>query len=82
MFRRKLDVEKEKHHNCMQETQRVTLNGIQTGFSSVFESLTEFCKASLKMYNDLVNYSESAEKAGNPSYIEGGSQVEEEDGSR
>ncbi|KAL6346755.1 hypothetical protein AAG906_002871 [Vitis piasezkii] len=82
MFRRKLDVEKEKHHNCMQETQRVTLNGIQTGFSSVFESLTEFCKASLKMYNDLVNYSENAEKAGNPSYIEGGSQVEEEDGSR
>lgn len=83
MFRRKLDIEKEKHHDCMQETQRATLNGIQTGFSLVFESLTDFCKASLKMYNDLVNYSENVAKGGNPSYIEGGeSQVEEEDGSR
>lgn len=80
MFRKKLDVEKEKHHNCMRETQRVTLNGIQNGFSSVFESLTEFCKASLKMYNDLVNYIENAEKVGFD--IEGGTQVEVEDGSR
>lgn len=75
-FRRKLETEKEKHHNCMQETQRITLNGFQTGFGTVFESMTEFSKASLKMYNDLITYSESAEKAGNISYIEG-SQVEE-----
>lgn len=79
-LRRKLDVEKEKHHNCMQETQRATLNGFQTGFSTVFESLTEFSKASQKMYNDLVACSENDEKAGNLSYIEG-SKVEE-NGSR
>ncbi|KAJ0076670.1 hypothetical protein Patl1_35999 [Pistacia atlantica] len=70
IFRRKMEVEKEKHHNCMQETQRVTLNGLQTGFSSVFESLTEFSKASLKMYNDLVTCSENASRVEDPSYIE------------
>lgn len=68
MLRRKLNVEKEKHHNDMQETQRVTLNGFQTGFYMVFESLVEFSKASQNMYNDLVTYSESAGKI---SYIEG-----------
>ncbi|KAL7237336.1 hypothetical protein ACSBR2_003595 [Camellia fascicularis] len=71
-FRRRVDVEKEKHHNCMQETQRITLNGFQTGFYGVFESLTEFSKASLKMYDDLLN----TEKAVKPGYIEG-SQGEE-----
>lgn len=72
-LRRKVEVEKEKHHSCMQETQRITLNGLQTGFSLVFESLTEFSKASQKMYNDLVTFSE---KGGNISYIEGGGNVE------
>ncbi|XWS55120.1 hypothetical protein CRYUN_Cryun10bG0147800 [Craigia yunnanensis] len=76
MFRKRLDVEREKHHNYMQETQRIMLNGFQTGFSTVFESLLEFSKASLKMYNDLATGSENAEKEGNISYIEG-SQVEE-----
>ncbi|KAL9442847.1 hypothetical protein AB3S75_016248 [Citrus x aurantiifolia] len=76
MFRRKLEAEKEKHQNCIQETQRITLNGIQTGFSKVFESLAEFSKTSLTMYNDLLTYSENAGKNGIPSYIEG-SQVEE-----
>ncbi|KAL9416077.1 hypothetical protein AB3S75_039301 [Citrus x aurantiifolia] len=76
MFRRKLEAEKEKHQNCIQETQRITLNGIQTGFSTVFESLAEFSKTSLTMYNDLLTYSENAGKNGIPSYIEG-SQVEE-----
>ncbi|KAJ7978651.1 Protein of unknown function (DUF630 and DUF632) [Quillaja saponaria] len=70
MFRSKLDLEKEKHHNCMQETRRITLNGLQSGFSRVFESLTEFSIASQKMYNDLVTYSEDVEKIGNMSYIE------------
>ncbi|KAF8405454.1 hypothetical protein HHK36_010360 [Tetracentron sinense] len=74
MLRKRLDSEKEKHHNCMQETQRITLSGFQIGFFSVFDSLTEFSKASLKMYDDLVTYSEKAkadEKAGNPSYTVG-----------
>ncbi|XP_061337475.1 protein ALTERED PHOSPHATE STARVATION RESPONSE 1-like [Gastrolobium bilobum] len=75
-LRRKLEAEQEKHHSCMQETQRITLNGLQSGFSLVFESLTEFCKASQKMYNELVTYSENAEKDGNVSYIEGGCNVE------
>lgn len=69
-LRRKLDAEKEKHHKCMQETQRTTLNGFQSGFSTIFESLTEFSTASQKMYNDLVVCSENDEKAGNRSYIE------------
>ncbi|KAA8546126.1 hypothetical protein F0562_020980 [Nyssa sinensis] len=79
-FRRKVDKEKEKHHNCIQETQRIILNGFQAGFCGVFDSLTEFSKASVKMYNDLVSYSEKAGEFGKPGYIEG-SQVEE-DGSR
>ncbi|XP_062081558.1 protein ALTERED PHOSPHATE STARVATION RESPONSE 1-like [Humulus lupulus] len=70
MLRRRLDVEKEKHHNLMLETQRITLNGFQTGFCTVFESLIEFSKASQNMYNDLVTDSENSEKAGNMSYIE------------
>jgi hypothetical protein len=70
-LRRKLEVEKEKHYGCIQETQRMTLNGLQYGFSQVLETLTEFSKASQKMYNDLVTFSENSEKAGNISYIGG-----------
>ncbi|XP_065868151.1 protein ALTERED PHOSPHATE STARVATION RESPONSE 1-like [Euphorbia lathyris] len=76
IFREKLDIEKEKHHNCMQETHRITLSGLQTGFSAVFETLTEFSKTSMKMYNDLINCSENAGKLHNQSCIEG-KQVEE-----
>ncbi|WCJ39917.1 hypothetical protein M5689_020865 [Euphorbia peplus] len=75
IFRKKLGIEKERHHNCMQETHRITLSGIQTGFSAVFETLTEFSKASMKMYNDLINCSENAGKV-HESCIEG-RQVEE-----
>lgn len=73
---RKLELEKEKHYSCMQETQRMTLNGMQFGFSRVLESLTEFSKASQKMYNDLVAFSENSEKGENVSYLEGGCNVE------
>ncbi|KAJ8767030.1 hypothetical protein K2173_012541 [Erythroxylum novogranatense] len=76
ILRKKLDIEREKHHNSMQETQRITLNGFQYGFSSVFESLTEFSKASMKMYNDLVIHTENAVKEENQTSIEG-SQVEQ-----
>ncbi|KAF5182432.1 Nitrate regulatory gene2 protein [Thalictrum thalictroides] len=73
-FRIRLEKEKEKHHNYMQETQRITLNGFQTGFSSIFESLTEFSKASLKMCDELVQCSENRkvhdEKIGKPFFIE------------
>ena len=58
----------------MQETQRITLNGFHTGFCGVFESLTEFSKASLKMYIALLGQNENAAKVGNPGYIEGSQQ--------
>ncbi|MED6179843.1 hypothetical protein PIB30_004483 [Stylosanthes scabra] len=69
-LRRKLEVEKEKHQSCMQETQRITLRGLQSGFSLVFESLTEFSKESQRMYNELVACSENSDKVGNIGYIE------------
>ncbi|XP_050231642.1 protein ALTERED PHOSPHATE STARVATION RESPONSE 1-like [Mercurialis annua] len=80
IFRKKLDIERSKHHNAMQETHRITLSGFQTGFTTVFESLAEFSKASMKMYNDLVNCSAIIGQPDNKSYIEG-SEVEE-NGSR
>ncbi|KAL2459958.1 hypothetical protein Adt_43378 [Abeliophyllum distichum] len=79
-FRKRVDMEKEKHHNCVQETERIALNGFQTGFGKVFESMTEFSNAALSMYSDLLNNFVNAEKVGRPSRIEC-SQVEE-NGSR
>ncbi|KAJ8572221.1 hypothetical protein K7X08_008732 [Anisodus acutangulus] len=69
-FRKRVDLEKEEHQKCMQETQRITLNGFQTGFCRVFESITEFSSAALKMYNELLSRGEKAEKIGNPPSIE------------
>lgn len=57
--RKRLDAEKEKHHASLQETQHITLNAFQRGFCSVFESLAEFSKASIKVYASLVNYSKN-----------------------
>lgn len=74
-LRRRVDSEKEKHRNCMQETERITLNGFQTGFCRVFESMTEFSRAALKMYNELSDV-ENAEKSGKQTCIEGSTQVE------
>ncbi|KAL8188667.1 hypothetical protein R6Q57_029687 [Mikania cordata] len=53
-FRAKVELERGKHQTSMQETQRITLNGFQTGFCRVFEASIEFSKGSLKMYSDLV----------------------------
>ncbi|OIT24390.1 PREDICTED: uncharacterized protein LOC109216300 [Nicotiana attenuata] len=69
-FRKRVDLEKEEHQKCMQETQRITLNGFQTGFCRVFESITEFSRAALNMYNELLSSGEKAEKVGNPPSIE------------
>ncbi|KAM3709885.1 hypothetical protein ACJW31_02G208200 [Castanea mollissima] len=60
MFRQRLDMEKEKHHNSLQVTQHVTVNGFPTGFSSVFKSLHGFSKASEKMYADLLAFGKNA----------------------
>ncbi|KAJ6827892.1 uncharacterized protein M6B38_365930 [Iris pallida] len=79
MFRKKLDIEKAKHHNSMQETQRVRLDGFKEGFVGIFESLTEFSKDCVKLYNELLVHNEKAladEAEKNPSFIVG-SQVEE-----
>ncbi|XP_057517511.1 protein ROLLING AND ERECT LEAF 2-like [Amaranthus tricolor] len=54
-FKRRLEFEKEKHHHCMEESRRITLNGFQTGFSLIFDAMVHFSTASLKMYNDLVS---------------------------
>nr|XP_004231454.2 nitrate regulatory gene2 protein-like [Solanum lycopersicum] len=69
-FRKRVDLEKEEHQKCMQETQRITLNGFQTGFCRVFESITEFSSEALKMYNELLSSGEKAEKIVNQPSIE------------
>ncbi|KAJ8530302.1 hypothetical protein K7X08_037137 [Anisodus acutangulus] len=69
-FSKRVNLEKEEHQKCMQETQRTTLNSFQTGFCRVFESITEFSSAALKMYNEILSSSEKAEKVGNPPSIE------------
>ncbi|XP_021775167.1 uncharacterized protein LOC110739018 [Chenopodium quinoa] len=76
-FKRRLEFEKEKHHNYMEETQRITLNGFQSGFSLIFDSMVHFSKASLKMYNDLVNDRQNFEKGEQQSSFQEGSYVNE-----
>ncbi|XP_042062499.1 protein ALTERED PHOSPHATE STARVATION RESPONSE 1-like [Salvia splendens] len=63
-LRRRVDLEKEKHQKLMQETERMTLNGFQTGFCRVFESMTEFSRAALEMYNELMEVEKKGEKLG------------------
>ncbi|XP_039069605.1 protein ALTERED PHOSPHATE STARVATION RESPONSE 1-like [Hibiscus syriacus] len=53
-FRERIDAEKLKHQTLMGEMQQITVKGFQTGFYSIFESLVEFSKASVKMYADIV----------------------------
>ncbi|KAL0454059.1 UNVERIFIED_CONTAM: protein ALTERED PHOSPHATE STARVATION RESPONSE 1 [Sesamum latifolium] len=64
-FRRRVDSGKEKHRKCMEETERIILNGLQTGFCGIFESITEFCSAAFKMYTHLAA-DENLEKVGKP----------------
>ncbi|KAI9107973.1 hypothetical protein K1719_020846 [Acacia pycnantha] len=70
-LRRKLEIEKEKHQSCI-ETQRITLHGLQLGFSQVFESLIDFSRASRKVYNDLVTFNENADKGSGGTTANGG----------
>uniref|UniRef100_A0A0A8Y787 DUF632 domain-containing protein n=1 Tax=Arundo donax TaxID=35708 RepID=A0A0A8Y787_ARUDO len=53
-LRRRVELEKTKHHTCMQDTHDVTLNGFKIGLASIFESLTEYSKDSVKLYEDLL----------------------------
>ncbi|KAG1361008.1 nitrate regulatory gene2 protein [Cocos nucifera] len=74
-FRKKLESEKAKHHDCMQDTHEITLNGFKIGLAGLFESLTEFSRDSLKLYNELLMHNEKAkvayEMTEKPSCIEG-----------
>ncbi|XP_047322750.1 protein ALTERED PHOSPHATE STARVATION RESPONSE 1-like [Impatiens glandulifera] len=70
-FRRRVDEEKEKHQNCMQETRRITVNGFQTGLGGIFQSLTEFSRATLRMYEDILSHGMDNEKDEKTGCIEG-----------
>ncbi|POO00794.1 hypothetical protein TorRG33x02_034250 [Trema orientale] len=70
MFRKRTDMEKVKHQTNMHETQQIAVNGFQTGFSSVFESLAEFSQVAVKMYVELMTFCENSvadEKSSNTS---------------
>lgn len=60
MLRKRLEEEKLKHQTSMQDTQLITVSGFQIGFSSVFMSLSEFSQAVVKMYADLLTFSENS----------------------
>ncbi|ONH97183.1 hypothetical protein PRUPE_7G174400 [Prunus persica] len=49
-----LEQEKAKHHTAMEETRDMYVNGFQKGFSSVFKSLADFSKTSMKIYDELL----------------------------
>ncbi|XP_021815592.1 uncharacterized protein LOC110758106 [Prunus avium] len=53
-FTKTLNEEVEQLKTSMKETQNITVNGFQTGFSSVFKSLTEFSKSVVEMYDGLL----------------------------
>ncbi|KAJ0753483.1 hypothetical protein HanPI659440_Chr09g0336331 [Helianthus annuus] len=53
VFTNMVEIEKAKHKACVEETRRIVLVGFQTGFSSVFDSLTEFSKVCVRKYNDV-----------------------------
>ncbi|KAL5201176.1 hypothetical protein ABZP36_035530 [Zizania latifolia] len=65
VLRKRVEAEKAKHHACMRDTHDVTLNGFKIGLASIFESLTEFSKDSVKLYEDLLTHAEpkDSEKA-------------------
>jgi len=54
VLRKRIETEKAKHHTCMRDTHDVTLNGFKIGLASIFESLAEFSKDSVKLYEDLL----------------------------
>lgn len=54
VLRRRIEMEKMKHQACMRDTHDVTLNGFKIGLASIFESLAEFSKDSVKLYEDLL----------------------------
>ncbi|KAK1632964.1 hypothetical protein QYE76_007279 [Lolium multiflorum] len=71
VLRRRVEAEKARHHHCMRDTHDVTLNGFKIGLASIFESLTDFSRDSVKLYEDLLAHAgtpkERLEKASSAS---------------
>ncbi|KAK2656925.1 hypothetical protein Ddye_009977 [Dipteronia dyeriana] len=71
LFKDRVEIERAKHLSGIEQTKQMALTGFHTGFSSVFESLTGFSKASVNMYTDLLMYirndSDTEEESGNSS---------------
>ncbi|XP_066394731.1 protein ALTERED PHOSPHATE STARVATION RESPONSE 1-like [Miscanthus floridulus] len=64
VLRKRIETEKAKHHTCMRDTHDVTLNGFKIGLASIFESMAEFSKDSVKLYEDLARtHDKDSEKA-------------------
>lgn len=59
-FKQKVELERARYYSNVQETERVTMKTLKMGFSSVFESLADFSRASAKVYADLVTLSQNA----------------------
>ncbi|CAO2828705.1 unnamed protein product [Amaranthus hypochondriacus] len=60
MLRQKVEIERDRHQSIVLETERIIIKTLQVGFSSVFESLAEFSRATAKVYADLVTLSHDA----------------------
>ncbi|KAM0942462.1 hypothetical protein DsansV1_C15g0138521 [Dioscorea sansibarensis] len=78
MFKKKLEAEKVKHRECMQETERATLNGFTIDLSNIFGALKEFSNASVKLYDELLLQNGKAKRSvedEKPAYIEEGSHM-------
>ncbi|KAG6523459.1 protein ALTERED PHOSPHATE STARVATION RESPONSE 1-like [Zingiber officinale] len=54
MFRKKLESDKVKHQDCLHKTREITINGFKIGLASIFESLTQFAKDSVSLYDALL----------------------------
>ncbi|RWV91413.1 hypothetical protein BHE74_00011993 [Ensete ventricosum] len=54
MCRRKLEAEKAKHRDRMWSTHEITINGFKIGLAGIFESLSQFSKESVNLYDDLL----------------------------
>ncbi|KAG6505677.1 hypothetical protein ZIOFF_038042 [Zingiber officinale] len=67
VLKKKLEIEKAKHHACLRSTHEITLNRIKIGLTSIFESLSEFTNDSFKLYDELLMHNDKAK----PAMIEG-----------
>lgn len=62
-YKSRLEKNKAKHICGVQKTQTLTLERMLRGFSSVFESLVNFSRASAQMYADLIAYNGNSNRS-------------------